>query len=216
MPLHPQSRVPIKWKRKHTSSPQVQPNTSGIPRAMFDDLLRALLGVPGSLVTVVGRNTCFAQLDTSVGVPGPRDFAVRAGFARPAKPARPSHPAPRFVTIGRNVPRVEAGCGGGWGDFRFSAMLAGCGKVTRRAICAWPRCANCPSCRFCKRIDLGALVRRRPNRRYCSGSFGGTLSMWAMNLKLQTSTALLRSVRRTRWYSSKLESGGQDAVFASK
>jgi hypothetical protein len=34
-----------------------------------------------------------AKLDTSVGVPGPRDFAVRAGIARPARPARPSHPA---------------------------------------------------------------------------------------------------------------------------
>ena len=31
---------------------QVQPNTSGIPRAMLDDLYRALLGVPGVLVTV--------------------------------------------------------------------------------------------------------------------------------------------------------------------
>src|SRR5579859_7812432 len=39
-------------KRTHTSSTQVQPNTSGIPRAMLDDLFRALLGVPGFVVTV--------------------------------------------------------------------------------------------------------------------------------------------------------------------
>ena len=37
----------------------------------------------------------------------------------------------------------------------------------------------------------------RANRRYCSGPFGGTLSMRVMNLKLQTSTALSRSERRT-------------------
>jgi hypothetical protein len=39
-------------KKTHTSWSQVQPNTSGIPRAMLDDLFRALLGVPGVLVTV--------------------------------------------------------------------------------------------------------------------------------------------------------------------
>ena len=39
-------------KKTHTSWSQVQPDTPGIPRAMFDDLLRALLGVPGVLVTV--------------------------------------------------------------------------------------------------------------------------------------------------------------------
>jgi hypothetical protein len=41
-----------KLKKTHTSWSQVQPNTSGIPRAMLDDLFRALLGVPGVLVTV--------------------------------------------------------------------------------------------------------------------------------------------------------------------
>jgi hypothetical protein len=47
VPLHPQSRVQQNAQRTHTSSQQVQPNTSGIPRAMLDDLFRALLGVPG-------------------------------------------------------------------------------------------------------------------------------------------------------------------------
>ena len=44
-----------KGRRTHTSWSQVQPNTSGIPRAMLDDLFRALLGVPGVLVTVASR-----------------------------------------------------------------------------------------------------------------------------------------------------------------
>jgi hypothetical protein len=42
-----------------------------------------------------------AKLDTSVGVSGPHDFAVRHGFIRRLKPPRPSHPAPRFVTIAK-------------------------------------------------------------------------------------------------------------------
>jgi hypothetical protein len=42
-----------------------------------------------------------AKLDTSVGVSGPHDFAVRHSFIRRLKPPRPSHPAPRFVTIAK-------------------------------------------------------------------------------------------------------------------
>jgi hypothetical protein len=34
---------------------------------------------------------------------------VRIGAARLATPPRPSHPASRFVTIGRNVPLDEGG-----------------------------------------------------------------------------------------------------------
>ena len=44
------------------------------------------------------------QLDTCLGVSGPHDFAVRVDTARLATSTRPSHPAPRFVTIGRNAP----------------------------------------------------------------------------------------------------------------
>jgi hypothetical protein len=36
------------------------------------------------------------QLDISVGISGPHDFAVRAGIARPATPARPPHSYPTF------------------------------------------------------------------------------------------------------------------------
>src|SRR6516225_1119567 len=44
------------------------------------------------------------QLDTCLGVSGPHDFAVRVDIARLATSTRSSHPAPRFVTIGRNAP----------------------------------------------------------------------------------------------------------------
>ena len=85
-----------KLKKTHTSWSQVQPNTSGIPRAMFDDLFRALLGVPGVLVTVARSR----RLDTSIGVSGPHGFVgrilTRFVFAR-----QRIHriPASRFVTI---------------------------------------------------------------------------------------------------------------------
>jgi len=49
------------------------------------------------------------QLDTCLGVSGPHDFAVRVDIARLATSTRPSHPAPRFVTIGRNVPLSRDG-----------------------------------------------------------------------------------------------------------
>ena len=70
-------------------------------------LIRDLPGVPGLIATVAREFV--HELDTSVGVSGPHDFAVRAGIARRATPTRPSHPAPRFVTIGRNVPLAGAG-----------------------------------------------------------------------------------------------------------
>jgi hypothetical protein len=48
---------------------------------------------PG-LLAAVASGIITRQLDTSVGVPGPRDFAVRAGITRQLMPSRPSHPAP--------------------------------------------------------------------------------------------------------------------------
>src|SRR4051794_10550080 len=43
-------------------------------------------------------------LDTSIGVSGPRDFAVRAGRTRQLPPARPPHPASTLLTM-RSAPR---------------------------------------------------------------------------------------------------------------
>jgi hypothetical protein len=53
------------------------------------------------------------KLSLSVGRPGPHAFAVRTSAVRPHESARrclrPSHPASRFVTIGRNAPLHRGG-----------------------------------------------------------------------------------------------------------
>jgi hypothetical protein len=75
--------------RKQTGSA----GTTGIPRAMVLRLIRGLLGVPGFLAAVA-RKSSPRELDSSVGEPGPHDFAVRVGRARLRCRQRPSHPAP--------------------------------------------------------------------------------------------------------------------------
>ena len=55
-------------------------NVRHSPRNGFNGFLRALPGVPGLLATVVGR--LLHRSDTSVGVSGPHDFAVRFNAAR--------------------------------------------------------------------------------------------------------------------------------------
>jgi hypothetical protein len=64
--------------RKHTSSSHHghTGNTRHSPRNGFNKLLRALPGEPGFLATVACGYR-FRRLDTSVGVSGPHDFAVR-------------------------------------------------------------------------------------------------------------------------------------------
>ena len=76
------------------------------PRNGFNGFLRALPGVPGLLATVVGR--LLRRSDTSVGVSGPHDFAVRLSAARLAAPlaSTASHPSVRDV---RNAPFVGDG-----------------------------------------------------------------------------------------------------------
>ncbi len=64
------------------------------PRLSTAHLIRDLPGAPGFLATVA-HDACASARDTSVGVSGPRDFAVRAGRTRQLLPARPSHPTSR-------------------------------------------------------------------------------------------------------------------------
>ena len=68
---------------ERTRVSQVTPESPGIPRAMVYGLYRALPGEPGFLATVTPEKLASQELDTSVGVSGPHDFAVRQGIVRP-------------------------------------------------------------------------------------------------------------------------------------
>src|SRR6202167_4636507 len=95
--------------RKHTSSsPQVRRNTRPSLRNGFNGFLRALPGdrafLPPSQATMRMHHR---QLDISVGISGPHDFAVRFSIARLATPKRPPHPAPN-VRDDREAPLMRA------------------------------------------------------------------------------------------------------------
>jgi hypothetical protein len=90
-------------EKGHEHSPQVQPEHSGLPRAMVYNFLRALPGVH-DLFSHRRLEIIISSLDASLGASGPHAFAVRNDTVRPRKgfarsALRPSHPAPRIVTI---------------------------------------------------------------------------------------------------------------------
>jgi len=61
--------------------------THGLPCAMVLRLIRALLGAPGFLATVIRVNGVRREFNTSVGVSGPHDFAVRRRISHRAQSA---------------------------------------------------------------------------------------------------------------------------------
>jgi hypothetical protein len=94
-------------KEAHEQVTTGRAENTGIPCANgFNGFLRALPGEPGFFATVAcaacraqGRHR-LCKLDTSVGMSGPHDFAVRAQrHSSFSTSPRPSHPASRFVTI---------------------------------------------------------------------------------------------------------------------
>jgi len=100
--------------------------SSGIPCATVLQLIRDLPG-DRAFLPPSSRLRSSARLVASVGATGPHDFAVRVGIVRPHARGhtrrRRGHriPAPRIVTIGRNVPLWSSA---GWRGscFRFMEM----------------------------------------------------------------------------------------------
>ena len=84
-------------KTKHTSIvTTVTPETPGIPRAMVLTVSFVLSPVTGLFCHRRRRKVVFRKLDTSVGAPGPHDFAVRLTRRSSLKRhQRPPHPVPR-------------------------------------------------------------------------------------------------------------------------
>jgi hypothetical protein len=92
--------------RERTRAYRFSGNTPAFPAQWFYGLLRALPGDRAFLPPSLSR--CPQELDTSVGVSGPHDFAVRLSHARQSLLSRPPHPAPTFVTMA-NAPLIEDG-----------------------------------------------------------------------------------------------------------
>jgi hypothetical protein len=84
--------------KNHTSVVTIgTPLSTGIPRAIgFNGFLRALPGEPGFFATIPGAMRKHRrQVDISVGISGPHDFAVRIQRRSSGGTLmRPSHPAP--------------------------------------------------------------------------------------------------------------------------
>jgi hypothetical protein len=87
-----------------------------------------------------------AQLDTSVGVSGPHDFAVRLELRSSARRQSVHRiPHPTFVTTAKRPSYRGRDGAESAADLGVTATRAACDRLTRRAISAWRLCANCPS-----------------------------------------------------------------------
>ncbi len=97
--LHPRPpRGTVAQKRALTK--QVQPRHPGIPCAVVLRLIRALLGEPDFVVTVISAMRMHhRQLGASHGAPGPHDFVVRTHAARLATARVHRIPHPAYVTF---------------------------------------------------------------------------------------------------------------------
>jgi hypothetical protein len=86
------------------------------------------------------------EFSACIGAPEPHDFAVRISHVRPTCPPRPPHPRP---TVRDDRPKRpsssrrdarEHGC-----DLPDGASEGACGRLARRAVCAWGVCGGlCP------------------------------------------------------------------------
>jgi hypothetical protein len=86
---------PVCIGRKHTVVTTGGAGSSGLPCAM---VLTVTSRGPGSFAPVIPEKLASQELDTSVGVSGPHDFAVRISLARLATLPASTASRPAFVT----------------------------------------------------------------------------------------------------------------------
>ena len=103
--LHPRSRV-----QKCTANAHEHTGTDGAIRHSLHNGFTAYSALSPVTGLFCHRRSCGnrypRKLDTSVGVSGPHDFAVRLSHARQSQLSRPPHPAPTLVTLA-NAPLSE-------------------------------------------------------------------------------------------------------------
>ena len=168
---------------KHTSKVTTgTPNTSAFPARWFYGLLRGLPGEPGFLATVPAvMRQHHRPVDTSVGVSGRRDFAVRDTRSRQSRASRPSHPALNVrddrdtpLLIGRGTARlVDLICPTAQG--KHLRHFGTTGKSLGERKSCQVKC-NCPMISYPGR-DAAPLVMRRRS---------GTRAMWTPDQQRNT------------------------------
>jgi hypothetical protein len=87
--LHPRSRAQLCKEHAHEHTGPAESIRPSL-RNGFTAYV-ALSPVTGFLATVASQELLPAKLDTSIGVSGPHDFAVRSSHARQSQLSRPPH-----------------------------------------------------------------------------------------------------------------------------
>ena len=95
-------------KERRTRAYRFSGSTPAFPAQWFDGLLRALPGERLSCHRRPRENCSPRELDTSAGVSGPHDFAVRVRAARLKRPSASTASCRTSVTI-RETPLIRAG-----------------------------------------------------------------------------------------------------------
>jgi hypothetical protein len=124
----------VQKKSTQANSPQVRRINRHSLRSGFNGFLRALLGEPGFFATIAGAMRKHRrQLDISVGISGPHDFAVRAAPFVFRRGRVHRIPRPTFVTIAKRPSFGARDGGDNGGDLGLRSTLPRCDISTRRA-----------------------------------------------------------------------------------
>jgi hypothetical protein len=105
--MRPQPCVRDEKTHKHSHHGHTG-TTRHSPRNGFNGFLRALPGEPGLFATVIPKKLASQELDISVGISGPHDFAVRRIGALVSRAAC-VHRIPPHVRDDRETPLCRAG-----------------------------------------------------------------------------------------------------------
>jgi hypothetical protein len=90
-----------------------------------------------------GAHCVLREFSACIGAPEPHDFAVRLDHVRPTCPPRPPHPRP---TVRDDRPKRPSSSRRDAREHGFDlpdeASEGACGRLARRAVCAWGVCGR--------------------------------------------------------------------------
>jgi hypothetical protein len=120
-----------------------------------------------------GARCALREFSACIGAPEPHDFAVRLSHVRPTCPPRPPHPRP---TVRDDRPKRPSSSRRDAREHGFDlpdgASLGACGRLARRAVCAWGVCikdwidADAKACDFGRQAlpDISAVFTLGPKQ----------------------------------------------------